>query len=79
MPTYVFKCPKCNNELEIIMHASKYARPMCVIEGCDGVVEMEPQLQPSQFTLKGTGWTPNFSDGTARGPSTDLLMPKKFR
>ena len=79
MPTYVFKCPKCQSEVEMIMKISEYSsnpRPVCVAEGCDGQQSMETQLQAAPVSFKGTGWTPNFTE-VGHGPSTDLLIPKK--
>ena len=80
MPTYVFKCQKCGNEIEQMMSLGEFAQnpaPLCCNEGCDGQQRMKPQIQPVGFHLKGTGWTPKFSKGNAEGPSTDLLIPKK--
>jgi putative FmdB family regulatory protein len=82
MPTYAFRCPKCGSEIESVMKISEYStnpKPKCCADGCDGQQDMVsvPFATPASF--KGAGWTPNFSDGTARGPSTDLLQPKKFR
>jgi putative FmdB family regulatory protein len=80
MPTYVFKCPKCGQQLEQLLSMGEYAMsgaPMCCQEGCDGQQKMVTQLQPSGLIFKGTGWTPKFADGNARGPSTDVLTPNK--
>lgn len=80
MPTYVFKCHKCGNQLEQLMSMKEYVQtpaPMCCESGCDGQQRMTVQLQAVASVLKGTGWTPRFEGGLARGPSTDLLIPKK--
>ena len=80
MPTYVFKCPKCGNELERMMSIADYVqtpKPKCCELGCDGHQEMKPQLQGAGISLKGTGWTPKFSNGLADGAPTDILIPKK--
>jgi predicted nucleic acid-binding Zn ribbon protein len=63
MPTYVFKCEKCGNILEQMMSMGEFATlpiPMCCNDGCDGQQWMSPQLQPTGFILKGTGWTPKY-------------------
>jgi predicted nucleic acid-binding Zn ribbon protein len=63
MPTYVYKCPKCSNELEQLLTVGEYATqplPVCVQEGCDGHQQMKPQLQASVIKLRGTGFTPKF-------------------
>lgn len=78
MPTYVFKCPKCGNVFEQLMtigEYEQYSKPKCVEEGCDGQQTMEPQLQPTGFILKGSGWTPRGEHSF--GAPTDLAMPKK--
>jgi putative FmdB family regulatory protein len=78
MPTYVFKCPKCGNELEQLMSMGEYAaapHPKCCAEGCDGQQTMKPQLQPTAFILKGTGWTPKSYESF--GAPTDIIHGKK--
>jgi putative FmdB family regulatory protein len=75
MPEYIFKCPKCGNELKFTMKISEYARPSCMEPGCDGHQEMHQVPQASNFQLKGTGWTPKGADSW--GAPTDIAMPKK--
>lgn len=80
MPTYSFRCPKCNSEIETVMKIAEYAsnpRPKCCADGCDGQQDMVSQPCSVGFSLKGTGWTPKFANGNADGPSTDLVIPKK--
>ena len=82
MPTYVFKCNKCKNQIEQLMSLGEFAQnpfPLCMEDGCDGQQKMKVQLQPVGFALKGTGWTPKFSHGNAEGPPTDIVMPRKRR
>lgn len=64
MPTYVFKCPKCNGKFEQMLTLKEYSenhRPRCVEEGCDGQQIMETALQPAGLVFKGSGWTPKGS------------------
>lgn len=81
MPTYAFRCPKCGNEIQSIMKISEYVegpRPKCCAEGCDGQPDMESiPLVGGGFSLKGTGWTPKFSNGASDGAPTDILIPKR--
>ena len=80
MPTYIYKCPKCDFILEQLLTMGEYiaqSKPKCCQPGCDGQQEMRPQLSAPAFILKGTGWTPNFSNGEADGVSTDIIHGKK--
>jgi predicted nucleic acid-binding Zn ribbon protein len=66
---------RCEREEETILSFKEFedldARPKC----CE--TSMMVQLQSCSLQFKGTGWTPKFGHGNARGPDTDLLIPKK--
>jgi len=67
MPTYVYKCPKCGHEIEMVRTIAEHAtKPMCVAEGCDGNQVMETQLGTSVVQFKGSGWTPKFTSSKPR-------------
>ena len=76
MPTYVFACPKCHDEIELAMKISEYSvnpKPICAADGCDGQQTMVTQLQAAPVSFKGAGWTPK---GDSYGPSTDMAVRK---
>lgn len=54
MPTYVYKCPKCNSEVELIQKITEKISPMCTNEECN--CEMESVIGSTSFVLKGSGW-----------------------
>lgn len=62
MPTYVYRCPTCGNEVEIVQKISEKAAPNCSKQACD--VRMETVIVPSSFILKGQGWA---KDGYSGG------------
>jgi predicted nucleic acid-binding Zn ribbon protein len=59
MPRYVFRCPKCGNEVEISQTVKEHEQfvPMCVVEGCDGQQHMRTVIHPATLVFRGTGWT----------------------
>jgi predicted nucleic acid-binding Zn ribbon protein len=81
MPAYAFRCPKCNNEVELVMSITEYSKastkPVCVLEGCDGQQEMVSIPVLTSFQLKGTGWTGKSEHNW--GAPTDIAMPRKRR
>lgn len=65
MPTYVFECPKCSAQIELIQSFKEHEQiaPICAAEGCDGQQSMRTVIQPSAVVLKGSGWTPKYHGG----------------
>ena len=51
MPLYVFKCPKCSDQIEKLM---PFGGPTPFCSKCD--VEMAKQIAQTNFSLKGSGW-----------------------
>lgn len=68
MPIYVFKCPKCLVEREIIVpYPHTIGLQFCCVEGAWGdpdskqpgsAIVMDRIPAPTAFHLKGAGWTP---------------------
>ena len=57
MPIYVFRCPVCKHEREIISSREPTYAPRCLQERCDGYfTERVPTAGAVHF--KGSGWTP---------------------
>lgn len=59
MPTYVFECPKCRQQIEIDQTVKEHETfaPTCVADGCDGQQFMTTVIQPVGLVFKGSGWT----------------------
>lgn len=57
MPTYVYKCNKCENTVERLLKISEIDRTIvfCDSGTCEDVV-MERQIQLTSFALIGSGW-----------------------
>lgn len=53
MPTYNYKCKKCEHDFETIQRISD--EPLRECPKCKG--ELEKVLYASKFQLKGGGWT----------------------
>lgn len=53
MPTYNYKCQKCEHEFEIVQRITD--KPLTDCSKCDG--ELQKVIYPSKFQLKGSGWT----------------------
>jgi putative FmdB family regulatory protein len=53
MPTYNYKCKKCEHEFEIVQRITEESLKDC--PKCKG--ELQKVIYPSKFTLKGSGWT----------------------
>lgn len=53
MPTYNFKCPKCNH-MQSIIHSIKEDHPKVVCEKCK--TEMKRNISSPAVVFKGTGW-----------------------
>lgn len=58
MPIYVYKCSKCEKELEIVQKFSDEPLTKCEQENCDG--ELKKIIFSSPIQFKGGGW---FSEG----------------
>lgn len=56
MPTYEFRCPKCNQSIEIVKSMSDESVPLCCEPDCSGI-PMVQQISLSSFHLKGLGWS----------------------
>ena len=56
MPTYVYECPKCHRQVELVRSIKEDStEPLCCEEDCGGL-EMFKVIQPAAFHLKGKGW-----------------------
>jgi putative FmdB family regulatory protein len=55
MPTYVYRCPKCECETELVQTITDPYRPDCPNPECMEAT-MERVIQPAAFALKGSGW-----------------------
>lgn len=55
MPTYTFRCPKCQREMDIQRSIKDETKPFCCAEGC-GDIEMEQVIGPTSFILNGNCW-----------------------
>jgi len=65
MPTYTFRCPRCEQVVEEILSISEYTNrgaPACTADN----EQMEIQLQVAPIHFKGSGWTPKFHKGPKR-------------
>lgn len=65
MPLYDLECPKCGHQEEVF---KKYGsgEPEMFCPECSGElmqVDMIRVVSPSNFHLKGPGWTPKYSEG----------------
>lgn len=61
MPTYVYECPKCKAQTEIIAKITETRiAPVCVESGCDGQQTMSQILFPVGVSFRGSGWTPRY-------------------
>lgn len=65
MPTYVYECPKCHKQLELVQSIRDRKHPVCVEEGCNAV-EMDSIIQAGSFVLKGSGWARDGYSGGGR-------------
>ncbi|MBX7117007.1 MAG: zinc ribbon domain-containing protein [Myxococcaceae bacterium] len=54
MPIYVYRCEKCQNEVELMQKVSDPAPGKCASCGAEG--GMERQMSRTSFVLKGGGW-----------------------
>jgi putative FmdB family regulatory protein len=59
VPTYEYKCEKCETEFEAVQPISADPLEKCPSESCDGKVQRLIS-GGTGFTLKGSGW---FKDG----------------
>ena len=55
MPTYEYRCPKCDARVELFQSISERIAPNCFGDGCDLVV-METVIGSTTFVLHGSGW-----------------------
>jgi putative FmdB family regulatory protein len=53
MPTYNYKCQKCEHQFEVVQRITEDPKKEC--PKCDG--ELQKVFYPSNFSLKGSGWT----------------------
>ena len=53
MPTYNYKCDKCEHQFETIQRITE--KPLKDCPKCEG--KLEKVFYASNFTLKGSGWT----------------------
>lgn len=63
MPTYVYRCPKCEAEVELVQKITEQKAPDCPNPECMEAV-METVIQATSFALKGSGWA---KDGYSGG------------
>ena len=59
LPTYVYRCPKCEKEIELIQSFKDKQAPLCDIcvdEGSGSHLQMETIIQAGSFVLKGSCW-----------------------
>lgn len=56
MPSYLYECPKCGQNIELVQSIREKCAPVCVASGCDGHIIMETVIQKSSFVLKGSRW-----------------------
>lgn len=54
MPTYVYACPKCKAEIELVQRQPD--EPMCCSDDCNGSIRMEQVIVTTSFVLKGKRW-----------------------
>lgn len=65
MPTYVYRCPACKSEIELIQKISEKISPICFSDShADKQIEMETVIGSTSFLLKGSGWA---KDGYSGG------------
>jgi len=60
MPVYEYRCPKCKKEIELTQRITEMQAPICCEDNCN--VEMTRMISTTSFSLKGSGWTPNFAE-----------------
>ena len=56
MPIYIYECPSCECELEILQSVKEHEDKTMSCPKCGR--DMEPVLGPTTFILRGVGWTP---------------------
>jgi putative FmdB family regulatory protein len=54
VPIYVYRCPKCGEQVEVAQMRIEMITPKCM--DCDRIMEKQPTAASIQF--KGSGWTP---------------------
>lgn len=59
MPTYVYRCTKCDVELEIVQKITD--EPIVTCPEC-GTETLKKIIQPAGFVLKGSGWFRNIKN-----------------
>lgn len=59
MPTYVYRCTKCDLELELVQKMTD--DPIVTCPEC-GTETLKKVIQPGNFVLKGDGWFRNIKN-----------------
>lgn len=57
MPTYQYKCPVCDKQIEIVKPMSESDRKEECGEECVGILERDFSSEGATFQLRGSGWT----------------------